>query len=128
MTISGANYLGGTRQNAPIRFSGNRKDGGAEAGKTEQAGGSAIYDQVSLGEDGVARVSCQQGTEQSAGQGRSPGRDVVEISREGQAACARQEQADSVEAYRYEAEDLSEYTDSELKQMYRRGEITPSGV
>lgn len=48
----------------------------------------------------------------------------MEISAEGQAACAKQEQADRAEAYQYEAEDLSEYTDTELKQMYRKGEIT----
>lgn len=126
MTISAANYLGSTRQNDPIRFPEDRKDSGAEAGKTEQTGGSASCDQLNLGEDGVAiaQVSRQQGAEQSTGQRRSPGRDTVEISAEGQAACAKREQAASAEAYPYKAEDLSEYTDTELKQMYRRGEIT----
>lgn len=130
MTISAANYLGSTRQNSQISFSERHepKDSGAEAGKTERTGGSARYDQVNLGEDGiaVAQVSRQQGAEQSAGQRKStaPSRDTVEISAEGQAACAKQEQADHAEAYQYEAEDLSEYTDTELKQMYRKGEIT----
>ena len=130
MTISAANYLGSARQNSQISFSEKHepKDSGTEAGKTEQAGGSARYDQVNLGEDGVAvaQVSRQQGAEQSAGQRKSaaPSRDTVEISAEGRDACAKQEQADGAGAYRYEAEDLSEYTDTELRQMYRRGEIT----
>ena len=130
MTISAANDLGGTRQNSQISFSERHepKDSGAEAGKTERADGSARYDQVSLGEDGVAvaQASRQRGAEQSAGQRKSaaPGRDTVEISAEGRAACAKQEQAENTEAYQYEAEDLSEYTDTELKQMYRKGEIT----
>ena len=130
MTISAANDLGSTGQNSQISFSEKheRKDGSMEAGKTEQAGGSARYDQVSLGEDGaaVAQAGRQQGAEQYAGQRKStaPSRDTVEISAEGQAACARQEQAENTEAYQYEAEDLSEYTDTELRQMYRKGEIT----
>lgn len=132
MTISAANYLGSTRQNSQIGFSEKHepKDSGTEAGKTEQAGGSARYDQVNLGEDGIAvtQVSRQQGAEQSAGQRKStaPSKDTVEISAEGQAACARLqgEQAEDTGVYQYEAEDLSEYTDTELKQMYRRGEIT----
>ena len=130
MTISAANYWGSMRQNSQISFSEKHepKDSGVEAGKTEQTGDSARYDQVNLGEDGVAvaQVSRQQGTEQSAGQRKStvPSRDTVEISAEGQATCAEQEQADCTEAYQYGAEDLSEYTDTELKQMYRKGEIT----
>lgn len=130
MTISAANYLGSTRQNTQISFSEKHepKDSSTEAGKTEESAASARYDQVSLGEDGiaVAQVSRQQGAEQSAGQRKSaaPGRDTVEISAEGQAACAKQEQTDRAETYQYEAEDLSEYTDTELKQMYRKGEIT----
>lgn len=32
--------------------------------------------------------------------------------------------AAAAEKYQYEAEDLSEYTDTELKQMYYNGEIT----
>lgn len=130
MTISAANYLGSTRQNTQINSSEKqeRKDSGTEAGKTEQAGGSARYDQINLGEDGVAvaQVGRPQGAEQSAGQRKSTvlSRDTVEISAEGQAACAKQEQAEKTEAYQYEAEDLSEYTDTELEQMYRRGEIT----
>ena len=130
MTISAANYLGSTRQNSQISFSEKHepKDSSTEAGKTEQAGSSARYDQVNLGEDGVAvaQVSRQQGAEQSAGQRKStaPSKDTVEISAEGQAACAKQEQAENAGVYQYEAEDLSEYTDTELKQMYRKGEIT----
>lgn len=128
MTISAANYSGSTRQKSQISFSEKHetKNSGEEAGKTKQTGSSARYDQVSLGEDGiaVAQVSRQQGAEQSDGQRRSPGRDTVEISAEGQTACAKQEQTESAETYQYEMEDLSEYTDTELKQMYRKGEIT----
>lgn len=128
MTISAANYSGSTRQKSQISFSEKHetKNSGEEVGKTKQTGGSARYDQVSLGEDGiaVAQVSRQQGAEQSDGQRRSSGRDTVEISAEGQTACAKQEQTESAETYQYEMEDLSEYTDTELKQMYRKGEIT----
>lgn len=130
MTISAANDSGSTRRNSQISFSEKHepKDSGTKAGKTEQTGGSARYDQVNLGEDGVAvaQVSRQQGAEQSAGQRKStaPSKDTVEISAEGQAACAKQEQAENAGAYQYEAEDLSKYTDTELKQMYRKGEIT----
>lgn len=132
MTIHAANYLNTTRQNSQISFSEKqeRKEDGTEAGKTERSAASASFDQVHLGEDGraVSQVSRQQGAEQSSGQRRSagPGRDTVEISTEGRAACAgfQGKQAEGAEAYQYEAEDLSEYTDTELKQMYRRGEIT----
>ena len=129
MTIGAASYLNGTRQNSQVGFSEKqeRKDGGAETGKTERSAASASFDQVNLGEDGMAvsQVSRQQGAERSAGQKRSAasGRDTVEISAEGRAACAGL-QGEQAEAYRYEAEDLSEYTDTELRQMYRKGEIT----
>lgn len=48
----------------------------------------------------------------------------MEISAEGRAANAQGQQAAGAEMEQYEAEDLSEYTDSELKQMYYKGEIT----
>ena len=54
--------------------------------------------------------------------------DTVEISEEGRAAGARlqerQTEPAAAEAERYEVEDLSEYTDTELRQMYYKGEIT----
>lgn len=83
-----------------------------------------------MGEDGIAvtEVGRQQGAEQSAArkQPAAPGRDIVEISAEGRAASskAQDRQTEAASAERYEAEDLSEYTDNELKQMYYRGEIT----
>lgn len=130
MAIHAANSLNGTRQTSQISFSEKqeRKDGGTQAGKTERSAASASFDQVNLGEDGraVSQVSRQQGAEQSAGQRRSaaPGRDTVEISTEGRAACAGLQGEQAEGTYQYEAEDLSEYTDAELRQMYRRGEIT----
>ena len=54
----------------------------------------------------------------------------MEISEEGRAASVqmRSQQSETetaaAEVEQYEAEDLSEYTDSELKQMYYKGEIT----
>lgn len=129
MITSAVNYLNSTRQSASIHGSEKpepKKDG-TESGKTEQSAVSASFDRLNLREDGVAvtQVSRQQGAEQSAGQRKStaPGRDTVEISPEGQAACAELRE-ESAEAYRYEEEDLSQYTDTELRQMYRRGEIT----
>jgi len=134
MTISAANYLNGTYQSTRTADAEKQrqKDGAAEAGKTQQNSASASLDQVNMGEEGIAvnQVSRQQGVEQSAAQRHpaAPRTDRVEISAEGQAASARlQEQqsgTDAAEAYKYEIEDLSEYTDSELKQMYYKGEIT----
>ena len=53
----------------------------------------------------------------------------MEISEEGRAASAKlqaqtAEAAPAEEETPYEVEDLSEYTDTELKQMYYNGEIT----
>ena len=63
---------------------------------------------------------------QSAAQ-KQPVLDVVEISAEGRAASAlpQEQQTDAVsEGYQAEVEGLSGYTDTELKQMYYKGEIT----
>lgn len=132
MTVSAANYQSSMLQNT--RTAGaekhGQKDAKAEAGKTQQSTVSASLDQINMGEDGitVTEVSRQQGTEQSARQSASPRMDTVEISAEGLAASAagqdRQTESSSAMEYEYEAEDLSEYTDSELKQMYYRGDIT----
>ena len=86
-----------------------------------------------MGQDGIAvnEVSRQQGAEQSATQKQPaiPRMDTVEISAEGRAASTQlQEQqtgADTAaEAAQCEAEDLSKYSDTELKQMYYNDEIT----
>ncbi len=133
MTISAANYLNSTNQNT--RTVGTEKPGQrgrtADAGKTQQSDVSASLDQVNMGQDGIAvtEVSRQQGAEQSATQKQpaAPRMDRVEISKEGQAASAQfQEQQTDVDLAGYQAvaEDLSEYTDTELKQMYYKGEIT----
>lgn len=130
MTVSAANYMNSTLQNT--RTVGaekhQQKDGGAEVGKTELSSVSASLDQVNMGEDGVAatEVSRQQGAEQS--QKKPARRDTVEISKAGKAASAKmqgqQEEPAAAEEYQLEAEDLSQYTDTELKQMYYNGEIT----
>ena len=130
MTVDSASYLTGARRNTQISTAEKQaqKAPASDIGRTQESRVSASLDQVNMGEDGVAvtQVSRQQGAEQSAGQRKStaPSKDTVEISAEGRDACAQQEQADGAGAYRYEAEDLSEYTDTELRQMYRRGEIT----
>lgn len=134
MTISAANYFSNIHQNT--RTSGEEKQeqkgATADVGKTQQSSVSASLDQVNMGQDGVAitEVSRQQGVEQSATQKQpaAPRMDTVEISGEGRAASAKlQEQQPETavaEVEQYEAEDLSEYTDTELKQMYYKGEIT----
>lgn len=134
MTISAANYLNSTYQNTRTTDSEKpgQKDSKAEAGKTQQSEVSASFDQVNMGQDGIAvtEVSRQQGAEQSTAQKPPPAprMDRVEISQEGQAASAKlqEQQTDSeaAEGYEYEVEDLSEYMDTELRQMYYKGEIT----
>ena len=134
MTINAANYLNGTIQNTRTTGSEKleQKAGASETGKTQQSSVSASLDQVNMGKDGIAvtEVRRQQGTEQANQQKPSaaPRMDTVEISQEGQAASAKLlEQSTgtaAAEEYQYEVEDLSEYTDAELKQMYYSGEIT----
>ena len=133
MTISAANYMNSTYQNT--RTTGaehhGQKESQPEAGKTQQSAVSASLDQINMGEDGIAvtEVSRQQGAEQSATQNQHAAlrMDRVEISAEGQVASAKLQEKSGTEAaegYQYEAEDLSKYTDTELKQMYYKGEIT----
>ena len=56
--------------------------------------------------------------------------DTVEISAEGRAASVKLQSQQietgiaAAKVERYESEDLSEYTETELKQMYYKGEIT----
>lgn len=134
MSISISDYLNGNIQNTWTTSAEKQrqKDGTTEVGKTQQSAVSASLDEVNMGEDGVAisQVSRLQGTEQSVTQKQSaaPRVDTVEISEEGKAASAKlqgkQTEATSAEGYEAETDDLSEYTDSELKQMYYKGEIT----
>ena len=133
MTVDNVSYLTGMRQNTRVSTAEkqDQKEAAADVGKTQQSTVSASLDQVNMGQDGIA-VSRQQGTEQSAAQKRplAPRMDTVEISEEGRAASVqmRSQQSETetaaAEVEQYEAEDLSEYTDSELKQMYYKGEIT----
>lgn len=136
MTISAANYFNNIQQNT--RTSGEEKQeqkgATADVGKTQQSSVSASLDQVNMGQDGAAitEVSRQQGVEQSVTQKQpaAPRMDTVEISEEGRAASVQmrsqqpETETEAAEVEQYETEDLSEYTDSELKQMYYKGEIT----
>lgn len=129
MTVDSVSYLTGMRPNA--RASTAEKQGQKEAspdvGKAQRSAVSASLDQVNMGEEGIAvtETGRQQGTGQSAAQKQTaaPPRDTVEISAEGRAASAQGQQTGPAAA-QYGAEDLSGYTDSELKQMYYEGEIT----
>ena len=134
MTVDNVSYLTGMRQNTRVSTAEkqDQKEAAADVGKTQQSTVSASLDQVNMGQDGiaVAEVSRQQGTEQSAAQKRplAPRMDTVEISEEGRAASAQlqgqQTETAAAEVEQYEAEDLSKYSDTELKQMYYNGEIT----
>ena len=133
MTVDNVSYLTGMRQNMRVSTTEKQEQKGSEAevGKTQQSTVSASLDQVNMGQDGIAvtEVSRQQGAEQAAAQKQStaPHMDRVEISKEGQAVSIHlQEQQANVasDGYQAEVENLSEYTDTELKQMYYKGEIT----
>ena len=136
MTISAANYFSNIHQNT--RTSGEEKQeqkgAAVDAGKTQRSSVSASLDQVNMGQDGVAitEASRQQGVEQSTAQKQpaAPRMDTVEISEEGQAISAKlqgqraEAETSTAEVEQYEAEDLSKYSGTELKQMYYKGEIT----
>ena len=134
MTISAANYFSNIHQNTHTSGEEKQEQKGAAAdvGKTQQSSVSASLDQGNMGQEGVAitEVSRQQGAGQSATQKQpaAPRMDTVEISEEGRAASAQlqgqQTETAAAEVEQYEAEDLSKYSDTELKQMYYNGEIT----
>ena len=132
MSISAVNYLSNTHQSARTTGEEKReqKEAASDIGKAQQSSVSASLDQVNMGQDGIAvtEVSRQQGAEQSTTQKGSaaPRTDTVEISAEGRAANAQTQErtSDTSAVEQYEAEDLSEYTNTELRQMYYKGEIT----
>lgn len=134
MTVDNVSYLTGMRQNMRVSTAEKQeqKEPAADAGKAQKSNVSAIGDQVNMGQDGVAitEVSRRQGTEQPTAQKRPPAprMDTVEISEEGKAASVQMQRQQTgtaaAEAAQYEVEDFSEYTDTELKQMYYKGEIT----
>lgn len=132
MSISAVNYLSNTHQSARTTGEEKReqKEAASDIGKAQQSSVSASLDQVNMGQDGIAvtEVSRQQGAEQSATQKGSaaPRTDTVEISAEGRTANAQTQErtSDTSAVEQYEAEDLSEYTNTELRQMYYKGEIT----
>lgn len=129
MTISAAGYLSGTYQTYQTSNKEKEKENQVGAGKTQQSSVSASLDQVNMGQDGITitEVSRQQGAEQSTAQKQPavPRRDTVEISEEGRAASTKlSSETAAAEETQYEAEDLSAYTDTELKQLYYKGQIT----
>lgn len=121
MTISSTSY-------ADIQLKSMKANDQNNGGKESSLSSSKI----STAKDGtaVAEVSSQQGVEQTGSPvSLSYARvDTVEISAEGRAFSAQLQAQKSnkgaVQGYQYETEDLSEYTNSELKSMYYRGEIT----
>lgn len=132
MTVDNVSYLTGMRQSmrtSPAEKQ-EQKEAAKDVGKTQQSTVSASLDRVNMGRDGIAvtEVGRQQGAEQSTTQKRpsAPRMDAVEISAEGRAASAQMQgqTVDAAAAEQYEAEDLSAYTDAELKQLYYKGEIT----
>lgn len=132
MTVENTSHLTWMRQNGRVSTAEKQaqKEAAADVGKAQKSTVSASLDQVNMGQDGgvIAEVSRQQGAEQSAAQKQSPApphMDTVEISEEGRTASVQmQSQRTETEAAAAEVEDLSEYTDTELKQMYYKGEIT----
>lgn len=121
MAINSASY-------ADIRFKSmkiyDQNNGGKESSssssKTSEANAGAA----------AAETGSQQSAEQTGSPLSLPSSrvDTVEISAEGRAFNAKSQTQKSNERtaqeYQYDAEDLSEYTNSELKLMYYRGEIT----
>lgn len=103
-----------------------------ETEKIEQNPVSSRPNRIIYEEDGasVSMIGQKQGTEQTAVpiKTAAPRTDTVEISEEGKAASdrfqAQRIKANMVEETAYEEDDLSKYTDSELKQMYYTGDIT----
>ena len=136
ISIGASDYLTSTYQNGLLTSAERdlQKAAEAKSTKAEQSTVSANLDKISLGEEGIAvnEVSRQQGAEQSAAQKQPPAprMDTVEISEEGKAASVQMQRQQTrtetaaEEMEQYEAEDLSEYTDTELRQMYYKGEIT----
>ncbi len=137
MTVENVSYLTGIRQNTRVSTAEkqeDKKENTTGVGKIRQSSVSASLDQVNMGQDGVAitEVGRQQEMEWSSAQKQpaAPRMDKVEISAEGQAASAKLQSqqtktgAAAAEVKQHEAEDLSEYTDTELKQLYYTGEIT----
>ena len=136
MTVDGVSYLTGMRPNTHVSTAGKQepKEAAADVGKTQKNSISASLDEANMGQDGIAitEVSRQQGTEQSTAQKQNaaPRMDTVEISAEGRAASVKLQSQQietgiaAAKVERYESEDLSEYTETELKQMYYKGELT----
>lgn len=121
MTVNSTSY-------ADIRFKGMKTDEQDNGSKESSLSSSKI----STSKEGAAvtEVSGQQDVEQTGSPvSLSSSRvDTVEISEEGKAFSAQIQAQKSNEStaqeHQYEAEGLSAYTNSELKSMYYRGEIT----
>ena len=132
ITVDNVSYLTGMRQNTRTSTAEKQEqnEAAADVGKTQRSAVSASLDEVNMGREGIAitEVSRQQGAEQSATQTATPHTDTVEISEKGRAASAQMQSqqtgTEAAEVVQYEGEALSEYTDTELKLMYYRDEIT----
>lgn len=121
MTINSTSYT-------DIRFKNPQADNLDSGGK----GSSLSSNRTGTVSEGAAATDA--GSQRGAGQAGSPMSfassrvDTVEISAEGRAFTARAQaqksEVGAAQEYQYEAGDLSEYTNSELKSMYYRGEIT----
>lgn len=109
-----------------------QEDNPKEIEKVEQKSVSSQPNRIIYEEDraSVSITGQKQRAEQTAVPMKTaaPRTDTVEISEEGRAASARfqaqRAKTDTAEKAAYEGEDLSEYTDSELKLMYYNGDIT----
>lgn len=132
MTINSVGYMNGITPSEQFSAAQKQEKAPTEAEKIQQKADSSRPDRITSKENGTAisQVDHQQKAEPGTGQKQPTSfrMDTVEISEEGKAASARlqaqQTETAPVEETTYEIEDLSEYTDNELKQMYYRGEIT----
>lgn len=122
------------RQRVSASEKSNKKKTASNVGKAREIATSDSVNKADMGQDGiaVAAVGRRQKAERPDVQKQPavPPMDTVEISEEGRAASAQTQnrqaetKAAAAEAEQYEGEDLSEYADAELKQMYYKGEIT----
>lgn len=97
------------------------KEGRENSGETENASGGQIY-------SGAVRMDTAVISEEGRRACSETGRKEEEMNQSRETVvkeAAVEEKQDTVSGEgEYKIEDLSEYTDTELKQMYYRGEIT----
>ena len=123
MITNAASYLNSTYQDKnSFREEQQEPKGVSADASTQQSGASVTVDQAVIA---VNEASRQQEANSSTTQQQSasPRMDTLEISEKGRTKL-QESRNRAAEAEQYEAENLSEYTDAELKQMYYKGEIT----